>query len=78
MTSTQEIIDHIIDIEGGFVDDPDDSGGETNFGTTADELMKLSSSIALEVVGGAAVYFKFYVESGPGKQGSLGGQRERA
>lgn len=28
------IIDEIIRIEGGYVDDPDDSGGETNFGIT--------------------------------------------
>ena len=29
-----ETIDHIIDIEGGYVNDPRDSGGETNFGIT--------------------------------------------
>ena len=29
-----EIIDHIIDIEGGYVNDPSDSGGETNWGIT--------------------------------------------
>ena len=28
------IIDHIIDVEGGYVFDPLDSGGETNFGVT--------------------------------------------
>lgn len=30
----QEIIDKIIEIEGGYVDDPSDSGGETNYGVT--------------------------------------------
>jgi lysozyme family protein len=29
-----ETINHIIKIEGGYVNDPDDSGGETNFGVT--------------------------------------------
>ena len=29
-----KIIDEIIHIEGGFVDDPNDSGGATNFGIT--------------------------------------------
>lgn len=28
------IIDNILAIEGGYVDDPEDSGGETNFGIT--------------------------------------------
>ncbi len=32
----QLIIDHIIDVEGGYVNDPYDSGGETNFGITYD------------------------------------------
>jgi lysozyme family protein len=30
----QKIIDQIIFVEGGFVDDPDDSGGATNYGIT--------------------------------------------
>ena len=30
------IINAIIDVEGGYVDDPNDSGGETNFGITVD------------------------------------------
>lgn len=29
-----KIINHIIEIEGGYVDDPSDSGGATNFGIT--------------------------------------------
>ena len=28
------IINAIIDREGGYVDEPDDSGGETNYGVT--------------------------------------------
>lgn len=30
----QQVIDEIIRIEGGYVNDPSDSGGETNFGIT--------------------------------------------
>lgn len=30
----ERIINGIIDREGGYVDDPDDSGGETNYGVT--------------------------------------------
>lgn len=30
----KRIINEIIRVEGGYVDDPDDSGGETNFGIT--------------------------------------------
>lgn len=32
--SKQSVIDHIISVEGGYVDDPSDSGGETNYGIT--------------------------------------------
>lgn len=35
MSLKQDLIDHIIHIEGGYVDDVDDSGGETNFGITS-------------------------------------------
>lgn len=34
MSLKQQTIDHILKIEGGYVDDPDDSGGETNWGIT--------------------------------------------
>lgn len=34
MSLKTEIIDHIIQIEGGFVDDADDSGGATKYGIT--------------------------------------------
>lgn len=30
----ERTISHIIDVEGGYVNDPSDSGGETNFGIT--------------------------------------------
>ena len=33
-TLKQRTIDAIVEIEGGYVNDPDDSGGETNFGIT--------------------------------------------
>lgn len=33
-TLKNKIISHIIEIEGGYVNDPNDSGGETNFGIT--------------------------------------------
>ena len=32
--SKKDIINHVIEIEGGYVDDPSDSGGETNYGIT--------------------------------------------
>lgn len=34
VTLKERIINTIIDVEGGYVDDPNDSGGETNFGIT--------------------------------------------
>lgn len=34
MTLKETVIDAIIAVEGGYVDDPEDSGGETNFGVT--------------------------------------------
>ena len=36
MISKKKIIDEILRTEGGYVFDPDDSGGETNFGITKD------------------------------------------
>lgn len=30
----KQLIDKIIDVEGGYVNDPNDSGGETNYGIT--------------------------------------------
>lgn len=34
MTDIHQLIDELIDREGGYVNDPHDSGGETNFGIT--------------------------------------------
>lgn len=34
MSNRQTVIDGIIEREGGYVDDPSDSGGETNYGIT--------------------------------------------
>ena len=34
MTTFNEIIEKILEHEGGYVDDPLDAGGETNFGIT--------------------------------------------
>lgn len=34
MSAKRRIIDAIIDVEGGYVNDPADSGGETNYGVT--------------------------------------------
>lgn len=34
MSLKQKIINHIIKVEGGYVDDPEDSGGETHWGIT--------------------------------------------
>ncbi len=34
MSLKEETINHIIKVEGGYVDDPADSGGETNWGIT--------------------------------------------
>lgn len=34
MSTKSEIVDHIIELEGGYVNDPSDSGGETNYGIT--------------------------------------------
>lgn len=34
MKTTAQIIDEVIAIEGGYSNDPDDAGGETNFGIT--------------------------------------------
>lgn len=36
--TTDDLIDEILRKEGGYVDDPDDAGGATNFGITQDTL----------------------------------------
>lgn len=41
MQSVQEIAREIVAREGGFVDDPDDPGGATNFGVTIHTMQRL-------------------------------------
>ncbi|MCI2398793.1 holin-associated N-acetylmuramidase [Aliiroseovarius subalbicans] len=41
MKSVQDIADEIIDREGGYVNDPDDPGGATNFGVTIHTMRRL-------------------------------------
>ena len=57
----QLIIDHIIDVEGGYVNDQSDSGGETNFGITYDvarangfmgDMKNLPRSLAFDIYSG--------------------------
>lgn len=54
----KELINEIIKIEGGYVDDPTDSGGETNFGITKNvahkfgftkSMKNLTKEIAFEI-----------------------------
>lgn len=51
MRSVAEIAGEIVAREGGFVDDPDDPGGATNFGVTIGTLRRLG----LDVTGDGAV-----------------------
>lgn len=41
MQSVREIAKEIVDREGGYVDDPDDPGGATNFGVTIHTMRRL-------------------------------------
>lgn len=45
MPSVTEIADEIIAREGGYVDDPDDPGGATNFGVTLGTLQRLGRDL---------------------------------
>jgi lysozyme family protein len=45
MPSITEIAEEILDREGGFVDDPDDPGGATNFGVTIGTLRRLGMDV---------------------------------
>ena len=51
MRTVTEIADEIVAREGGFVDDPDDPGGATNYGVTIGTLRRLG----LDVTGDGAV-----------------------
>ena len=64
--SLNKIIDKIIEVEGGYVNDPKDSGGETNFGITKKvareygykgEMIDLPRSVAFKI------YKKLYWDS---------------
>ena len=41
MQTVREIAEAIVDREGGFVNDPDDPGGATNFGVTIHTMRRL-------------------------------------
>jgi hypothetical protein len=41
MQSVHQIASEILDREGGFVNDPDDPGGATNFGVTIHTMRRL-------------------------------------
>jgi len=45
MQSVQEIAREIVGREGGFVDDPDDPGGATNFGVTIHTMQRLGINL---------------------------------
>jgi len=54
----ENIINHIIQIEGGYVNDVNDSGGETNFGITKEAarangyngaMLEMSKAVAFEI-----------------------------
>jgi len=45
MLSVQEIAEEIVTREGGFVNDPDDSGGATNHGVTIHTLRRLGIDV---------------------------------
>ncbi|WP_119396538.1 glycoside hydrolase family 108 protein [Salinibius halmophilus] len=47
-TLKSRIIDGIIAVEGGYTNDPSDSGGETNFGILADEAREWGYSGAMK------------------------------
>ena len=58
MSLRDKIIDEIIEVEAGYVNDPNDSGGETNFGITIDvarrygyngPMQNLERSIAFDI-----------------------------
>ena len=66
MSLKNKIIDKIIEIEGGYVNDPNDSGGETNYGITkrvarkygySGNMIDLPRSLAFEI------YEKLYWDS---------------
>jgi lysozyme family protein len=51
MASVEQIAEQIVAREGGYVDDPDDPGGATNFGVTIHTMRRLG----LDLTGDGAV-----------------------
>ena len=45
MKSVEAIADEILSREGGFVNDPDDPGGATNFGVTIGTMRRLGMDL---------------------------------
>jgi len=56
-----EVIDHIIDIEGGYVNNPNDSGGETNFGITKKVAINYGYNGQMKLLP-KALAFKIYAD----------------
>jgi lysozyme family protein len=71
MSSLNEILDNIIRREGGYVDDPSDSGWATNYGITRATLEEWRGALQrkqdvqeLEEWEARKIYTKFYYENG--------------
>ena len=74
MTTVQELARAIVAREGGFVDDPDDPGGATNFGVTIGTMRRLGVDLtgdgrvnttdlrALTVAQAVDIYVKHYFD----------------
>lgn len=74
MTTVQELARAIVAREGGFVHDPDDPGGATNFGVTLGTMQRLGIDLtrdgrvntadlrALTVVQAVEIYIKHYFD----------------
>ncbi len=54
MQTVQQIAEEIVRREGGFVDDPDDPGGATNFGVTIHTMRRLGLDLTRDGVVDAA------------------------
>lgn len=52
-------VNHVLMIEGGYVDDPDDAGGETNYGISKRQYPHLNIRM-LTVDGAIALYYRDY------------------
>lgn len=52
-------VNHVLKIEGGYVDDPSDAGGETNYGISKRQYPHINIR-ALTVDGAIALYYRDY------------------